>query len=104
MNINAAAARRRLEEGSAILIDVREPYEHARESIPGATLVPLSRFDAYDFSADCTRVEAAIFYCQSGARTRMNARRFLRAGFRDVFVLDGGIAAWKRAGQPTSAC
>lgn len=103
MNINVAEARRRLEEGTAILVDVREPYEHARENIPGAALVPLSRFDAHDFSKDCAKKEAVIFHCQSGARTSMNARRFMRCGFQDVFVLSGGIVAWKRAGLPTKA-
>ncbi len=103
MNINPAEARRRLDEGTAILVDVREPYEHSRENIPEARLVPLSAFDAHDFSQDCARVEAAIFHCQSGARTAMNARRLMRAGFREVFVLQGGMAAWKRAGQPTRA-
>jgi rhodanese-related sulfurtransferase len=42
--------KRRLEEGSAVLIDVREPHEHAREHIEGAKLVPLSRFQAEDFA------------------------------------------------------
>lgn len=62
--------RRRLDEGTAILIDVREPHEHARENIPEARLVPLSRFDAHDFAGDCRRAEAVIFHCQSGARTQ----------------------------------
>lgn len=101
--IDVAGALRRLEAGTAILVDVREPQEHAREHIRKARLVPLSRFSAHDFSADCARVNAAIFYCQSGARTAMNARRFTQAGFGEAFVLEGGIAAWKRAGKPTSA-
>jgi len=102
MNINPAEARRRLDEGTAILIDVREPHEHARENIPEASLVPLSRFDSHDFSGDCRRAEGVIFHCQSGARTAMNARRLLRSGFRDIFVLHGGLQAWKRAGFSTS--
>jgi rhodanese-related sulfurtransferase len=30
----------------------------------------------------------------------MNASRLLAKGFREAFVLDGGIDAWKRAGLP----
>jgi rhodanese-related sulfurtransferase len=30
--------KKRLEEGSAVVIDVREPHEHAREHIEGAKL------------------------------------------------------------------
>lgn len=103
MTIDPADAMRRLKAGTAMLVDVREPREHARENIPGAALVPLSRFAAHDFSADCARTEAVIFHCQSGARTAMNARRFAGCGFGDVFILAGGIVAWKRAGLPTKA-
>ena len=35
-----------LESDQAVLIDIREPDEYAREHIPGAQLVPLSGFDA----------------------------------------------------------
>jgi rhodanese-related sulfurtransferase len=94
---------RRLKAGEAVLVDVREPAEHARENIPGAILVPLSRFGAHDFSRVCTSDEAVIFHCQSGARTAMHGRRLAQCGIRDVFVLAGGIAAWKRAGLPTKA-
>jgi len=37
--------QRWMTSGEAVLIDVREPDEFAREHIPGAMLVPLSRFD-----------------------------------------------------------
>jgi hypothetical protein len=38
--------RQWLSHGEAMLIDVREPLEYAREHIEGAALLPLSRFDA----------------------------------------------------------
>jgi 3-mercaptopyruvate sulfurtransferase SseA len=45
-----------------------------------------------------------IFHCKSGMRTKMNAAKLAaRAGDCDVYVLGGGIEAWKRAGLPTSA-
>ena len=43
--IKAAAAKTLLDRGDAVLIDVREPDEHAQERIEGARLAPLSRFD-----------------------------------------------------------
>lgn len=87
-----------LEEGRAILIDVREPSEYAREHIIGARLVPLSSFDREDFSTD--RDRTVIFYCQSGTRTAANAERLLGPSFASVRMLDGGLAAWKQAGLP----
>jgi rhodanese-related sulfurtransferase len=87
-----------LDEGRAILIDVREPSEYAREHIIDARLVPLSSFDREDFSAD--RDKTVVFYCQSGTRTAANAERLLGPNFESVRMLEGGIAAWKKAGLP----
>jgi rhodanese-related sulfurtransferase len=91
--------KKRLDEGSAILIDVREPHEHAREHIEGARLAPLSRFQAADFAGSLDKT--AVFHCHSGGRTSANAKLLISKGFRDAYHLGGGIVAWKAAGLPT---
>ncbi len=96
--IDAKTAKDWFEADKAILVDVREPAEYAREHITGARLVPLSGFDREDFSKDHDK--AAIFHCRSGSRTAINAERLLRSGFREVYALHGGLEAWKRAGLP----
>jgi rhodanese-related sulfurtransferase len=98
-SIDPISLKKRLDEGSAILIDVREPHEHAREHIEGARLVPLSRFQAEDFGE--LRNKTAVFHCHSGGRTSSNARLLTSKGFRDAYHLGGGIMAWKAAGLPT---
>lgn len=102
MKIDAKEAKRRLDEGSAVLIDIREPMEHAREHIPCAKLVPLSRIKTEDFSAEHARVPAAIFHCASGQRTKTNYPQLCETGFREVYVLEGGIGGWKQAGLATN--
>lgn len=96
--ITAADLKRRLDAGDAVLIDVRETDEHAREHILGARLAPLSAIDAHDFDRD--HAKAAVFHCRSGMRTQANAARLLARGFREAYYLDGGIEAWKSAGLP----
>jgi rhodanese-related sulfurtransferase len=91
--------RKQLDEGSAVLIDVREPHEHAREHIAGAKLVPLSRFQAEDFTG--LHDKTAVFHCHSGGRTTANAQLLTSKGFRDAYQLGGGTVAWKAAGLPT---
>ena len=98
-SMDPLTAKKRLDEGSAVLIDVREPHEHAREHIEGAKLVPLSRFQAEDFSG--LRDKTAVFHCHSGGRTGANAKLLTSRGFRDAYHLRGGILAWKAAGLPT---
>ena len=99
--ITAADLKRKLDAGQAIVIDVRETDEHAREHILGARLAPLSAIDAHDFDRDHDK--AAVFHCRSGMRTQANAAKLLARGFPQAFYLEGGIEAWKAAGLPTHA-
>jgi rhodanese-related sulfurtransferase len=91
-----------LVQSGAVLIDIREAAEHAGENIPGARHHALSQVDAqHPVRAGDT---VLIFHCKSGARTNMNAQRLAAsAGQCEVYILGGGIEAWKRAGLPTSA-
>lgn len=96
--ITSKEARKRLEEGSAILVDIREPAEHAREKIPGAHSMPLSGFDPAKLAVG----KAVIFHCQSGNRTRTNADRLCVVEAPEMYVLEGGITGWKSAGHATN--
>lgn len=90
--------QRRMQSGDTILIDIREPGEYAREHIRGARLVPLGAIDTHDFDAE--RASVAVFTCRSGNRTALNAARLLGKGFRESYMLDGGLDGWKKAGLP----
>ena len=70
--ISPSDAKRLLGEG-AILVDIREADEHAREKIPGARLMPLSTLDEADFALHDGK--PVVFHCKSGARTQGNASR-----------------------------
>jgi rhodanese-related sulfurtransferase len=84
----------------AVLVDVREADEHARERIPGARHHALSRLDAEHPARPGDDV--LIFHCRSGARTQANAPRLAGSGECETFILDGGIDAWKKAGLPVA--
>lgn len=95
--ISPVAAKRLIDDG-ALLIDVREPDEHARERVPGARNRPMSRLS--ELPADA---KAVVFHCRSGARTSANASRLAAASSCQAYVLEGGIDAWKKAGLPVVA-
>lgn len=104
MNIPQIApleAKRRLDEGAAVLIDIREPAEHARENIAVARLVPLSSLDKSAFAAERASLKTTIFHCQSGNRTCVNFDRLNALGLSEIYLLEGGINGWKQAGLPT---
>lgn len=97
--ISALDAATLLDSGKAILIDIRESDEFAREHASGAHHLPLSGFDGSDFPDERNKV--AIFHCASGARTAEAAPRILGTAFAEVYQLDQGLAGWKRAGLKT---
>lgn len=88
-------ARRLISEG-AILLDVREADEYAREHIPGARLTALSDLT----TVDCGDAPAVIFHCRSGARTSAACDKLAAAVSVKAYVLEGGLDAWKKAGLP----
>ncbi len=94
-------ARRLIEQG-AILVDIREADEHARERIPGARLMPLSRLDEADLALH--EGKPVVFHCKSGARTKGNAVGLAGKvdGSCEAFILEGGLDAWKKAGLPVA--
>ncbi len=97
--ISPEQAAARLEDGHAILIDVREPGEYAARHVPGSLSMPLSIPDSGPLA--CGMDSDIIFTCQSGKRTAANAQRLsARVPAGRGFVLDGGVDGWARARQP----
>ena len=98
--ISPARAAELMRQG-AVLIDIREADEHARERIPGAQHHALSRIDHSNPLRQGD--EVLIFHCRSGMRTKGNAGRLAAAAPKcETYILDGGIDAWKRAGLPVA--
>lgn len=91
-------AARRLADGRAVLIDIREPDEFARRRARGALSRPLSGLDAQGLGLPDAR--EVIFSCRSGMRTGANGQRLASACGGRGFVLDGGLDAWDAAGLP----
>jgi rhodanese-related sulfurtransferase len=93
-HISAADARLLVERG-ALLVDIRTAPENARERIPAARHHDLATLAGQKLGAGHT---AVVFQCQSGGRTRRCAELLAASAAVDAFVLEGGIAAWKKAG------
>ena len=75
--VDPQTARRWIDLGEAVLVDVREPHEFAMERIQGATLVPLSAFDPRSIPAsDGKRL---LLMCASGIRCGMASALLARA-------------------------
>lgn len=89
--ITPQEAQRRIAAG-AILVDIRSADEYARAHIPCARNIPL---------AQLARIEDAsevVFHCKSGMRTGANAATLAACSDAPVYLLEGGLDAWRKAG------
>lgn len=81
-------------------IDVREQGEWDEANIPGATLLPLSEFEAKYENVLKDKNAQIVIHCRSGKRS-MNACMFLLSkGYSNLTNVEGGILSWMDAGYP----
>ena len=95
--LDTLGATRLINDTNAIVLDVREPAEFAAGHMPNARNIPLSELDKR--LGDVPQGKPVLVCCASGSRSG-KAVALLRQGGREVFNLDGGIAAWRQAGLP----
>ena len=89
------------DKGQLILLDVREPWEYARDHIPAATLTPLAQIIARPQEA--ITADNVVFVCEVGQRSAVAAELAAAAGKQHVFNLEGGMQAWRNAGLPVES-
>jgi rhodanese-related sulfurtransferase len=83
---------------NAVVVDARTPAEFATGSLPGARNIPADKLD--ERARDIKKDKPVIVVCASGSRAGRVAARLRASGFGEVYVLAGGLAAWREAGLP----
>ena len=104
-NVHPSEVRKWLESGDAILVDVREADEHARERIQGAQLAPLSTFNPSQVRAMAKPGQRMVMHCKSGRSDTDAARlmvEFARTGLA-ISSMTGGIEGWKTEQFPVGS-
>lgn len=83
-----------------VLIDCMSYLECLDHSIPGSLCISSEEFEGKTAMLPADKNRAMVFYCESEALQRSfeSADAAVKHGYTNVFVLDGGIPAWKRAG------
>jgi rhodanese-related sulfurtransferase len=94
--ISAAEAKEKIEAGAAV-VDTRPPADWAGGHVPGAQNLPLISIRGR--SREIPEGAEVIFVCQDGVRSPQAAETAKTLGFEKVFVLDGGVNAWTKAGN-----
>lgn len=103
LELDVHAVQRLRDSGEAfMLLDCREPDEHAIARIPGAVLVPMATVPERLDLLEPHRDGRIVVHCHHGGRS-LRVTRWLRSqGFHGAQNMAGGIDAWSTAIDPAT--
>ncbi len=85
-----------------VTLDVRTPAEFAAGHVPDATLLD---FYGSQFRTELEKLDKNknyVVYCHTGNRSGQATALMHSLGFKHVYDVQGGIAAWEQAGLPVT--
>jgi hydroxyacylglutathione hydrolase len=81
-----------------LAVDVRAPREREQKYIAGSVAAPLNHLT--ESFEKIPKDRPLLVYCAGGYRSSIAASLLLRAGFKQVSEIAGGIAGWETANLP----
>ena len=97
--VGAARAVQLVNQQKGVFLDIREPVEYDKEYIAESVSMPLSSL-ADKMTSLKDKAQTIVVICASGQRARSASKQLKNAGYSDVYILSGGLNAWKEAKLP----
>lgn len=97
--VDTAEAIQIVNQRDGVFVDIRETAEFKKEHIAESMSLPLSTLEA-NISKLKDPAQPIILICASGQRSRTAAKQLHSNGFSKIYVLTGGLNAWKDAKLP----
>jgi rhodanese-related sulfurtransferase len=85
---------------SAVLVDIRSSDEFNQGHIAQSLSLPLETLESSLKKLNKHRGKPVILVCQSGIRAGKAASILKKNQFEELYVLDGGVASWKKENLP----
>ena len=83
-------------ETNRIILDVREIDEYESGHVVDTLLIPLGELALR--TSELSKDVPLYVICRSGNRSKQASEILIKAGFKDVRNVEGGIVAWQDAG------
>jgi rhodanese-related sulfurtransferase len=99
-SVSLDTARAELEAGRAVVIDVREPNEHATGVARGARLLPMGQLAARIAEIPTDSKQPVLLICNTQNRSRATLLALRDKGYGHVRYVEGGMSEWTRRGWP----
>jgi rhodanese-related sulfurtransferase len=95
--------RRWMDEGKdMVILDVREPNDHAHSRIEGAMNIPRGVVELEIEETVPDKNKTIVAYCGGGGRSALVADVLQQMGYSDVYSLQGGYKQWKEKPYPST--
>lgn len=98
--VSLEQARAELEAGQALLIDIREPGEHAQGVAPGALLLPMRQLESRLDLIPADPSARVLLICNTQNRSRATLLALHARGLTHVRYVQGGMSEWARRDWP----
>ena len=98
--VSLETARAEHEAGRAVLIDIREPDEHATGVAKGVQLLPMRQLSARLAEIPVDPKKPVFLICNTQNRSSATLRALRQRGYAHVRYVTGGMSEWSRRGWP----
>ena len=98
--VSLDTARAEFEAGRAVLIDIREPAEHATGVAAGAQLLPMRQLGARLGEIPQDPAQPVLLICNTQNRSKATLKALRERGYGHVRYVSGGMSEWARRGWP----
>lgn len=89
-----------INQGKALILDVRDPSEFAGGHLRDARNIPFKELPNRLGELEKFKARPVIAVCQSGVMSSKATTMLRKGGFTGAVTLDGGMAAWRAQGLP----
>ena len=83
------------------VVDLRNAEDFAKGSLPNARNIPAAK--VAERVGELKKDKPVLLVCATGTSAGRTAALLRAQGYSDVYVLGGGLAAWREAGLPVRA-
>jgi rhodanese-related sulfurtransferase len=88
------------QQQNVLMVDMSAIADYEKGHIAGSRNLIPSQFDPSAKPLAAAKQSPVILICRNGMTSSANAKRLKKAGFEQIYCLDGGITAWQQAGLP----
>ena len=98
--VSLDVARAEHEAGRVVLIDIREPMEHANGVAVGAKLLPMRQLAARVNEIPTDPSKPVLLICNTQNRSAATLKALRQQGYGHVRYVEGGMSEWVRRNWP----